>query len=213
MMARIWVGIIITVLIVGISVIVIMHQKQEINMQEEGILLIMALFPQNTDQAFYFVLRSDGTLLSAYGNSRRARLRRADVQRGAGHIVNLRRRNFMRYSHENSVVILSEDDFENVFRLIGEAAHQFSTDAPPISFGGWNVAFLYEENSFEMNVNEVLQLKNLQALFDKILHLSQLPALCFHGWARNRYFNPIAFHATSGFHDGRFRLGKGFLFG
>ncbi|MCL2386717.1 MAG: hypothetical protein FWC89_04105 [Defluviitaleaceae bacterium] len=176
-------GLVVFFLLVVVSIAFAVYQQREIDMQKDDIFMIMALFPQNTpDWTFYFVLKNDGTLVSSYGRSRRTWLRIQNLETGVGRHVNLYRRNFMKSVEESTTVVLDYQAFRNLAYLVEISIHEFPTEDPRITLGGWNAAFLYNEKSFEVDAKYAVHSDIIRPIFDEILQLSQLPSLKRHGW-------------------------------
>jgi len=114
---------VITVLVVTIFV-ASFHQRQD-----DDILMEMVLWPGGRGRGssiYYFVVRTDGTLTSYFGRSRRSH-------------DNIGTRNFIRSVREREQIILNESDFANISELVdkivsGETFQRHAMTDLPVKF-------------------------------------------------------------------------------
>lgn len=162
-MKKKWMIICCSVLLIGGLSLFLFNQKK----QDTNDLMQLVIYPTGTaDESYHFVLNKDGILKCSLGT------RKND---------NIETRDFLKRIVDSSENLLTEHNVQMLIDFANEFEASGYTEEKKIVKDSWNVAFLYNGKTYEMNW-DINNSELLEKLVEKFIELSPIP-VDLHGWA------------------------------
>ena len=135
--------------------------------QDTNDIMKLAIYPTGTsDETYYFVLNQDGILKCSVGSRKNG---------------NIKQRDYLIKKVDSSENLLDENDMQALIDIANQLEVSGFNEEKRIVKDSWDVAFLYKEKIYEMNLH-MNNSEILQKLADKMIELSSIP-VDLHDWA------------------------------